>query len=219
MVQPPACPVGIGFALQKNIIKHLRPSGHLGHLRARTDPAGEGDVIDRRAAVERHLSGASISGPTQVETFDQYAVPSFVPYAGIFCPGKLTNWTRNGRLVRREVDLWAWPTGPQISSLSKEAAQTRWPIKEHQIGPDLSRDRWILFNDFAGQFAGFPAAVLGAGHPGTARAASPRTSEKVIETQSSPRGANIESLSRKWMYTCALMNETVPVEIAAIPAR
>ena len=105
--------VGIGFGLQ-NIINNFVS----GLLVIFGQTLREGDVIDVGGVngIVRRINIRS----TQVETFDNAVI--FVPNAE-FLSGKLTNWTRNGRMVRQEVAVGV-ATG-QISSLSRSCSN-RW---------------------------------------------------------------------------------------------
>lgn len=142
---------------------------------------------------------------TQVETFDNAVI--FVPNAE-FLSGKLTNWTRNGRMVRQEVAVGV-AYGSDIQLVEKLLKQV---AKEHQKVLTYP-EPVVLFNDFAASSLDFRLRFWW-GTSCTA-AASPRTSEKSL-TQSSPR-PTLKSLSRKWMCTCA---RTKPCPWnCAIPAR
>ena len=78
---------------------------------------------------------------TQVETFDNAVI--FVPNAE-FLSGKLTNWTRNGRMVRQEVAVGV-AYGSDIQLVEKLLKQV---AKEHQKVLTYP-EPVVLFNDFA----------------------------------------------------------------------
>ena len=126
--------VGIGFGLQ-NIINNFVS----GLLVIFGQTLREGDVIDVGGVngIVRRINIRS----TQVETFDNAVI--FVPNAE-FLSGKLTNWTRNGRMVRQEVAVGV-AYGSDIQLVEKLLKQV---AKEHQKVLTYP-EPVVLFNDFA----------------------------------------------------------------------
>ena len=126
--------VGIGFGLQ-NIINNFVS----GLLVIFGQTLREGDVIDVGGVngVVRRINIRS----TQVETFDNAVI--FVPNAE-FLSGKLTNWTRNGRMVRQEVAVGvAYGSDVQLTeSLLKRVAKEHPKVLTYP-------EPVVLFNDFA----------------------------------------------------------------------
>lgn len=125
--------VGIGFGLQ-NIINNFVS----GLLVIFGQTLREGDVIDVGGVtgVVRRINIRS----TQVETFDNAVI--FVPNAE-FLSGKLTNWTRNGRMVRQEV-LVGVAYGSDVNrtiALLKKAAQDHPDVLTYP-------EPVVLFKDF-----------------------------------------------------------------------
>lgn len=125
--------VGIGFGLQ-NIINNFVS----GLLVIFGQTLREGDVIDVGGVngVVRRINIRS----TQVETFDNAVI--FVPNAE-FLSGKLTNWTRNGRMVRQEV-LVGVAYG---SDVARTEELLRQAARDH---PDVLTypEPAVLFKDF-----------------------------------------------------------------------
>lgn len=126
--------VGIGFGLQ-NIINNFVS----GLLVIFGQTLREGDVINVGGVngVVRRINIRS----TQVETFDNAII--FVPNAE-FLSGKLTNWTRNGRMVRQEVAVGvAYGSDIQlVESLLEQVARDHPRVLSYP-------EPIILFNDFA----------------------------------------------------------------------
>ncbi len=126
--------VGIGFGLQ-NIINNFVS----GLLVIFGQTLREGDVINVGGVngIVRRINIRS----TQVETFDNAVI--FVPNAE-FLSAKLTNWTRNGRMVRQEVAVGV-AYGSDImlvEELLKQVADEHPKVLSYP-------EPVILFNDFA----------------------------------------------------------------------
>ncbi len=126
--------VGIGFGLQ-NIINNFVS----GLLVIFGQTLREGDVINVGGVngVVRRINIRS----TQVETFDNAVI--FVPNAE-FLSGKLTNWTRNGRMVRQEVAVGV-AYGSDIRLVEELLGQVAKAHPKVLTYPEPV----ILFNDFA----------------------------------------------------------------------
>ena len=107
--------VGIGFGMQ-NIVNNF----FSGLILIFSRTLHEGDVIDV-GGLQGSVRKISIRA-TMVETFDNAVI--FVPNSE-FVSNRLINWTRNGRLVRREVAVGvAYGTDPKlVEKLLLEIAQ------------------------------------------------------------------------------------------------
>ena len=137
---------------------------------------------------------------TQVETFDNAVI--FVPNAE-FLSGKLTNWTRNGRMVRQEVAVGV-AYGSDIQLVEKLLKQV---AKEHQKVLTYP-EPVVLFNDFAASSLDFRLRFwVGDILHGSGIASDIR---KVIDAKFTE--ANIE-ISFPQMDVHLRENETVPVEL------
>ncbi len=133
--------VGIGFGMQ-NIINNFIS----GLLMIFGQTLREGDVIE----VGQNLTGVVKKinvRSTMVETFDNAVI--FVPNAE-FLSGRLTNWTRNGRMVRREISIGvAYGTDIQlVVRLLKEVAKEHPKVLAY---PEPT----VLFKDFGGSSLDF----------------------------------------------------------------
>ena len=133
--------VGIGFGMQ-NIINNFIS----GLLMIFGQTLREGDVIE----VGQNLTGVVKKinvRSTMVETFDNAVI--FVPNAE-FLSGRLTNWTRNGRMVRRESAIGvAYGTDVQlVVRLLKEVARAHPKVLAY---PEPT----VLFKDFGGSSLDF----------------------------------------------------------------
>ena len=189
------CPgsVCFGFGLQ-NIINNFVS----GLLVIFGQTLREGDVIDVGGVtgIVRRINIRS----TQVETFDNAVI--FVPNAE-FLSGKLTNWTRNGRMVRQEVAVGvAYGSDIQlVEELLKQVA------KEHQKVLAYP-EPVVLFNDFAASSLDFRLRFwVGDILHGSGIASDIR---KAIDAKFAE--ANIE-ISFPQMDVHLRENETVPVEL------
>lgn len=185
--------VGIGFGLQ-NIINNFVS----GLLVIFGQTLREGDVIDVGGVngIVRRINIRS----TQVETFDNAVI--FVPNAE-FLSGKLTNWTRNGRMVRQEVAVGV-AYGSDIQLVEKLLKQV---AKEHQKVLTYP-EPVVLFNDFAASSLDFRLRFwVGDILHGSGIASDIR---KVIDAKFTE--ANIE-ISFPQMDVHLRENETVPVEL------
>ncbi len=126
--------VGIGFGMQTIVNNFLS-----GLILIFSRTLHEGDVIDvgTLQGVVRKISVRA----TTVETFDNAVI--FVPNSE-FVSNRLINWTRNGRIVRREVAIGvAYGTDPKlVEKLLLEVAQS--------IPQVVRRPQpLVLFMDFA----------------------------------------------------------------------
>ncbi len=133
--------VGIGFGMQ-NIINNFIS----GLLMIFGQTLREGDVIE----VGQNLTGVVKKinvRSTMVETFDNAVI--FVPNAE-FLSGRLTNWTRNGRMVRREISVGvAYGSDIQlVVRLLKEVAREHPKVLAY---PEPT----VLFKDFGGSSLDF----------------------------------------------------------------
>lgn len=126
--------VGIGFGMQTIVNNFLS-----GLILIFSRTLHEGDVIDvgNLQGVVRKISVRA----TTVETFDNAII--FVPNSE-FVSNRLINWTRNGRIVRREVAIGvAYGTDPKLVE--------RLLVEVAQSVPQIVRrpQPFVLFMDFA----------------------------------------------------------------------
>lgn len=125
--------VGIGFGLQ-NIINNFVS----GLLVIFGQTLREGDVIEvgNLTGTVKRINVRS----TVVETADNAVI--FVPNAE-FLSGRLTNWTRNGRMVRREVSVGvAYGSDvPKVIQTLQEIAATNRSVLKYP-------EPMVLFNNF-----------------------------------------------------------------------
>ena len=126
--------VGIGFGMQTIVNNFLS-----GLILIFSRTLHEGDVIDvgNLQGVVRKISVRA----TTVETFDNAII--FVPNSQ-FVSNRLINWTRNGRIVRREVAIGvAYGTDPKLVE--------RLLVEVAQSVPQIVRrpQPFVLFMDFA----------------------------------------------------------------------
>lgn len=126
--------VGIGFGMQ-NIVNNF----FSGLILIFSRTLHEGDVIDV-GNLQGSVRKISIRA-TMVETFDNAVI--FVPNSE-FVSNRLINWTRNGRLVRREVAVGvAYGTDPKlVEKLLLEVAQDVQTVVRRP-------QPCVLFMDFA----------------------------------------------------------------------
>ena len=185
--------VGIGFGLQ-NIINNFVS----GLLVIFGQTLREGDVIDVGGVngVVRRINIRS----TQVETFDNAVI--FVPNAE-FLSGKLTNWTRNGRMVRQEVAVGvAYGSDIQLTeTLLKQIAKDHPKVLTY---PEPA----VMFNDFAASSLDFRLRFwVGDILHGSGIASDIR---KAIDARFTEAGIEI---AVPQMDVHLRQNETVPVEL------
>ncbi len=185
--------VGIGFGLQ-NIINNFVS----GLLVIFGQTLREGDVIDVGGVngIVRRINIRS----TQVETFDNAVI--FVPNAE-FLSGKLTNWTRNGRMVRQEV-LVGVAYGSDVARTEELLKQTAQGHPDVLTYPEPS----VLFKDFGASSLDFRLLFWVGDILHGARIAS--DIRKAIDAAFTE--ANIE-IAFPQMDVHLRQNETVPVDL------
>ena len=185
--------VGIGFGLQ-NIINNFVS----GLLVIFGQTLREGDVIDvgNLTGTVKKINIRS----TLVETFDNAVI--FVPNAE-FLSGRLTNWTRNGRMVRQEINVGV-AYGSDVELVERLL---------HEIAADHPKvltypEPVVLFKNFGASSLDFGLRVwVGDILHGTGIASEIR---KIIDRKFSEAGLE---MAFPQMDVHLRQNESVPVEV------